>query len=317
MILAAAVLLTQAPVRARDPWVFRATFEDRPRQLIIALGSVGSQKPLWMAFNPSTCAVRKVWRGQVDLRGKVYDFSQENSRAQGDILAELDEELLSMPRAAIDGWSTDGVRVEDGWRFEKDGATVTSPYINYNGFLTRYASFDEFGNKGRISIQMKTQDGKVSQDFQSSGSGLGANTWQWNYKELQPMNQPHRFVISAAKAEDGKRVRNFRVFGDPIVWRGTLDPVPAQFLGYRVNGTKSVTIRLNIGGAEIDWTPEATADGWTETFTVRQCPASGLLYRRSKGKAFHEPKLGSTLMEDEVGTLRFKQDGTYSLRWEG
>jgi len=321
MVLAAAVLLAQAsiaqaPVRARDPWVFRATFEDRPRQLIVSLGSIGKEKPLWVAFNPSTCAVRKVWRGQVDFRGKVYDFSQENSRAQGDVLVELREELQAMPTDSHPDWSATGMRIDQGWRFERDGAMVLAPPIRSDGYLTRYASFDEFGNRGRIQFRIVDANGKSVQEFQSSGSGLGPNSWQWNYKELQPIAVPHRFEISVPKAEDGKRIRNFRVFGDPFVWFRGAEPAEVDYRGYRVDGKESVTVMMNIGGVDVTWRPEAVDGGWTETFTLANVPPEGLRYVRSDGNGTVSAAADARILAD-TGEIRFTRDGTYTFRVEG
>src|SRR5688500_19227121 len=125
--LVAVVCLTQgqAPIvplprpgrdgRGRDPWVFRSVFEDRTRMVLLA-----PAPNWWMAFNPETCAMHKVWRGKMDYRGKVWDFSQENSRADGRIYFGSPSEIWRLPNGGQipAGWKADGVVSQPGgWLF--------------------------------------------------------------------------------------------------------------------------------------------------------------------------------------------------------
>ncbi|MEL7240591.1 MAG: hypothetical protein AAGK78_17165, partial [Planctomycetota bacterium] len=54
--------------RGRDPWVFRCTLDGRPRVIVVALG-----QDLWAAYDATTCNVYKVWSGDINLTGSVYD----------------------------------------------------------------------------------------------------------------------------------------------------------------------------------------------------------------------------------------------------
>lgn len=56
------------PTHDRDPWVFRCVLDDNPRMLIISLGD-----HWWMAFDTVHCSIYKVWKGEIELTGAVYD----------------------------------------------------------------------------------------------------------------------------------------------------------------------------------------------------------------------------------------------------
>lgn len=56
------------PAPDRDPWVFRCVLDDNPRMLIISLGD-----GWWMAFDTVHCSIYKLWHGEIELTGAVYD----------------------------------------------------------------------------------------------------------------------------------------------------------------------------------------------------------------------------------------------------
>lgn len=56
------------PAHDRDPWVFRCVLDDNARMLIISLGD-----GWWMAFDTVHCGVYKLWQGEIELTGAVYD----------------------------------------------------------------------------------------------------------------------------------------------------------------------------------------------------------------------------------------------------
>lgn len=288
MLTAVAIFMSvaQTPVRPRDPWVFRAIFEDRPRQLIIGLGSWATEPPLWIAFNPETGIARKVWRGQVDLRGKVHDFSQENSRPIGTILESANEDLGALPNKIESGdWKTTGLNFDDGWRFAP-GAKIESPLIDPGDAQKVYVSFDEFGNKGRLLFRVLRPNGEVVQYFNSSSSGLGDNSWQWNYKLLEPTGGPFRLEVSQADDKEQKRIRNLKVFCDPPGWYLDGKPAKVRFRGYSTSTIgNTVAVLMEIEGAgEVGWIPELTHGGWSETFTAYDLPPGAKLeWRRRPG----------------------------------
>ena len=133
MLLSAICILAQAlapsgggqgPERGRDPWVFRAVFEDRTGMALVALDA-----DRFLAVNPHTCWTYKAWRGPVELRGKVWDFSQDNARARGDVLCAAPTTILALEPGpdASGGWTFDRVAwADDAWVFEGAGASQHS-----------------------------------------------------------------------------------------------------------------------------------------------------------------------------------------------
>lgn len=321
MLCAACLLIPpgQVVARPRDPWVFRAVFEDRPRQLIIGLGAPGRESPLWMVFHPETGAPRKVWRGQVDLRGKVYDFSQQNSRAEGKVLYAAPDELLTLPTGGNPGpgWRAEGATYDAGWRFPTSTSRLVSPEISNASWQRTYIAFDEYGDQGRLEIQLLDARGKVVEWFQSSNTVLGPNVWQWNYKQIQTHASPFRISAGPAAGSKDKRFRNLRVFGDFPAWFVGDNPAAVHFLGYNVDGTKSVSVRTRVGEAEIAWSPEITAGGWTETLTLSgRIPPGGLVWRRNQVGQPVDLEPGNH-SRSPTAALRFTAAGTYKLTFRG
>ncbi len=60
---------TQVPLRGRDPFVFRAVLDERPRMLVLAL-----RPDFWVAYDAERAALYKVWEGGVNFTGAVYDW---------------------------------------------------------------------------------------------------------------------------------------------------------------------------------------------------------------------------------------------------
>jgi len=53
--------------RPLSPWAFRSVLDQQPRMLTLAL-----HDDVWAAYNTQTCALYKVWKGNVNLDGAVY-----------------------------------------------------------------------------------------------------------------------------------------------------------------------------------------------------------------------------------------------------
>ena len=53
--------------RPLSPWVFRSVLDQQPRMITLAL-----HDDVWAAYNTQTCALYKVWKGNVNLDGAVY-----------------------------------------------------------------------------------------------------------------------------------------------------------------------------------------------------------------------------------------------------
>ncbi len=250
--------------------VFRAVFEDRPRQLIILLPTAKKDESVGFVFHPDIGTIRKVWIGATDYRGKVYDFSQNNSRSEGKVVWEAKSECLRLPDTEQSGWVSKGVRFEKGWKFAEDGAWMESPVFRYEGLQTAYVGFDELSQSARFQISLIDPSGKVGTSF---GSSMAQDSgWQWNFKKIPVLAGDWRLRISADKATDGKSLRNLRVFGDFAAWKitqgGETKTASVRMKGYRVNHG-AVTVTVDVGGALVDWTPSANSNNWTESFEVK------------------------------------------------
>ncbi len=69
-------MLISSESRFPTATVKRTDFADRPDMVLVDL-----HNGAFALFNPRTFAIDLVWRGTVDWRGKVFNFSQETSQA--------------------------------------------------------------------------------------------------------------------------------------------------------------------------------------------------------------------------------------------
>ncbi|MEQ1934897.1 MAG: hypothetical protein ABL962_13640 [Fimbriimonadaceae bacterium] len=247
--------------RGRDPWVFRCIFEDRTRMLIFALGD-----NLWMAFNPETCGVYKVWRGDIDFRGKVWDFSQDNSRSVGAVLYQAPNMILP----ATADWTPFGVaKVDDVWQFPTSGYLL-SPVFDTSGWQRVFFAFDETGRRSRFRVDL-SGGGLGKQWFESATHVESEKDWQWNFKRLEFTSVKTQIKVSG---DSGKTLRNPRVYGDRPVWHSAIGkPLTVRFRGYElVRQTKGVIVRFDVtldgGDAKMEFVPELAKDGWKETWRL-------------------------------------------------
>lgn len=250
--------------RGRDPWVFRCIFEDRTRMLIFALGN-----NLWMAFNPETCGVYKVWRGDIDFRGKVWDFSQENSRSIGETLYQAPNMIL--PASA--DWTPYGVaKVDNIWQFPTNG-DLRSPVFDTQGWQRIFFAFDETGRRNRFRVDLL--DGGVSRQwFESATHVESEKGWQWNFKRLEFTSEKTQIKISGG---DGKNLKNMRVYGDRPVWFSPSGaPLSTRFKGYElIKQTKGVVVRFDVASGSgkptaMEFRPEKHKAGWSENWRALQ-----------------------------------------------
>lgn len=278
--------------RGRDPWVFRALFEDRTRMLLIAAGD-----DWWFAFNPDIGGWHRVWQGSVDFRGKVWDFSQDNSRATGETILAPPDELLSLREEvfgvdALD-WQFDRVIYQDGgWRFDGANASITSPDIDLTGWLRLYLAFDERSRSGPIRVEVldaSNDELVIAQWFDSTMHGSSDTDWQWNFKRITPQLESARIRFVQREAKHSKSVRAIRLFGDRAAWftevrrdNGDTEltmPEPV-FRGYQlINQTEAVVLEYDLllpDGRKIALAHRADrrkgAPGVEETIIVRDKP---------------------------------------------
>lgn len=103
--------------RGRDPWVFRCVLDDRPRVIVVALS-----KDLWCAYDAANCSLLKVWRGDIDLTGSVYDTRHgPQPRACGTIV--VDAAAVAPPTLQLADGSSRRLQYE-GYRFERDSLVL-------------------------------------------------------------------------------------------------------------------------------------------------------------------------------------------------
>lgn len=285
-------------VQDQHPSVFRAVFEDRPRQLIVVLGRK-TPKPVGFIIHPDLGGVRKVWEGTIDYRGKVYDFSQNNSRAEGRTLWEAPERVLEMPADGA-GWTMKQVSAKDGgWEFDGTDASLTSPTFRTDVLQTAYVGFDEIGTKTRFTISLLDASGKVVSEFGSSTAQ--DNGWQWNFKRLPSLNGPLTMKVTQKDGSAKKRIRNLRVFGDRPIWfDGSGQPVPSQLVGYSIDGPDKVRVEFRVGKAKVVWIPSASARAWTESYVVSGHDSGESLRLRRSNTSQEDVSIGNG-----VRTLRY------------
>lgn len=159
---------------------------------------------LWMAFNPDTGAVHKVWDGDMDFRGKVWDFSQDNSRPKGTPLYEAPDamELTMVDPPA--GNSSKG--------YHPIEATFDS-----TGWQRVFLAFDETSRKARFMVTVFGPQGQKQQWFESATSVDSDTSFQWNFKQIQVPQGQHRLTIEDP-LKGGKKIRDLRLFGDRAAW---------------------------------------------------------------------------------------------------
>lgn len=256
--------------RGRDPWVFRALFDDRSRMVLIA-----PKNDFWMVFNPDTCSMHRIWKGDVDFRGKVWDFSQDSSRAKGTMLFEAPNIILGASDITHAGWTADRVTaVQDGWKFEGDGAKV-SLSVDTRGWQRIFAAFDEKSRKGRFRVNVVNEPtGKLAQWFESTTSVDSETNWQWNFKQIIVPEGQYRISIIQQKASDQKLLRAFRIFGDKAAWfDASGNKLMVSWKGYElIKKTKGVLLKYELilkDGKRVNVVhqPEVTTTGWKEVLT--------------------------------------------------
>lgn len=278
--------------RGRDPWVFRALFEDRTRMVLIAAGD-----GWWFAFNPDIAGWHRIWRGEVDFRGKVWDFSQDNSRATGETILAPPDELLALREEvfgvdALD-WRFERVTYHDGgWRFDGADASITSPEVDLTGWDRLYLAFDERSRRGPVRVEVLDVSGEepsIAQWFDSTTHGTSETDWQWNFKLITPRPGAARIRFVQREARFNKAVRDIRLFGDRPAWYveveqgdGAIDLIAPEpiFRGYElINGTEGVVLEYDLrlpDGRTVSLAHRADrrADGTgiDETITVRERP---------------------------------------------
>ncbi|MBL9141792.1 MAG: hypothetical protein JNK53_07995 [Phycisphaerae bacterium] len=224
--------------------VHRASFEDRPGMLLADLG-----QGWWAAFNPRTCAIDMVWRGDVDWRGKVYDFSQGNSQARGSVALTRMDPIAAMEAAVL---------TDEGPRNRLTG-------LDLSDFRTAYIAFDE-QRRSPVRCELVEHTGGVREvllSFESSTSHTSETEWMWNFKQVPRAvcDRARHASLGMASRAATKPIRNLRVYGERIAWRGAAGaPLPAEWGGYSL-ASGELTLRFTVDGAPVELRVAALADG--------------------------------------------------------
>jgi hypothetical protein len=297
--------------RGRDPWVFRAIFEDRTRMVILA-----PAPNWWMAFNPETGAMHKVWRGKMDFRGKVWDFSQDNSRASGRIYLSSPSEIwrLGDDGKLPAGWTAKGVAFQNGsWNFGSN-ASLKAPQTDASGWHRVFLAFDETSRKSRFRVTISDDQAETGlQWFDSATSVNSENDWQWNFKRIE---RPSARMVVKIDSPTPKRLRGLRLYGDRPSWfDGNGKELTVFWDGYElVNQTRAAKIHLRLRWpsgrvAHIVHQPELTPTGWREDWTVTGIPKGETVTMRREGLSDAVQVDAATFYTP--GVFRFAKDGVY------
>lgn len=195
----------------------------------------------WIAFNPKTCSIQKVWEGEVEWRGKVFDFSQDNSRSKGKTLFAMPDRIADLGRG---DWNLQGGKLEKGVvTFQSDNASIATPPLNSVDYRNIYVAFDETSKVAPFRVDV-VDAGKVTEWFDSATHGSSETDFQWNYKEIWPEHNGCVVRFTSPKMS-AKKLRSARVFGDYDCWTSTDGKVELDWRGYRfINGV--VELRYNV-----------------------------------------------------------------------
>ncbi len=267
--------------------------------------SVVAPGEVFVAFNPGTCAVQKVWRGGMNFRGKVWDFSQDNcAPANAAVMyAQAVSTLVSLPDSpgATGGWTLNGLDgpsepgADQGWVFTRPDSSLISPEFDAAGWQRVMVAFDETQRNGPFRVDVSDDGGTtwVAKSFFSTTHGSSDEDWQFDFKLVERPGPRMRVRWTLGPHAADKRIRRVHVFGDRLPWRiaeGTrivtptpiwrgyerhdgsaAGPVCTLMFDLRLNDGRAVSVRQSIGSAADN--PSAVV----EEFQVTGLPAQSTL----------------------------------------
>lgn len=225
LVLCALMAAANAPA---PPAVHRAAFRDRAAMVLIDAGNGA-----WAAFNPRTAGIDVMWRGDVDWRGKVFDFSQDSSRPRGTIIVDR-----TAPIASHDGMTL------------APGESLTLP-IPENGASAWHALLVAFDEQVRqpVEVRVVDRDGSERLRFESSTSVSSEREWQWNFKSVRGPALPATLAFTN-RGTSPKPLRNIRIEGERAAWTdraGT--PLEVTWRGYSPQAD-GVILRFDLRAAD-------------------------------------------------------------------
>ena len=180
----------------RAPAVHRAAFRDRAAMVLVDAGN-----GCWAAFNPRTASFDLVWRGEVDWRGKVFDFSQETSRPKGEVLLDRMSPIATIPDVVLAPGQTVAMRTRG-----------TRSDLWYSLLI----AFDE-QVRTPVTVRAVEADGTERVRFSSCTSVSGDAEWQWNFKALRGLALPAA-IEWTNEGTAPKPLRNLRLEGEQVTW---------------------------------------------------------------------------------------------------
>ena len=293
------------PVRGRDPWVFRMILENKTRMTVAAL-----RNDLWVAYNPANGTLFKAWSGGINYRGKVYDFSQENSTTQGTVYYQGRNMILRVPSTTSipAGWTASGVTTgANVWTFTGgNGATMTSPLID----LTRYDNpiflfYETNGNPLRVQWSNDGGSTWTAQEYNSTRPGVNP---QENQKLIVASGSSVRMRF-LQQGNYNKTINNISLFGDYRAWSATQNgsaiPVTVDWRGYATQSSEpgenppnvgSVTLKYDVvlqGGTRVsilEKPEQLPGAALTRQLTVADLPADTVLSLQLDGTGYQEAR---------------------------
>ena len=184
---------TTQPVHDRDPWIFRCVLDGNARMVVVSLGD-----HYWAAYDAEHCALAKVWRGDVELTGAVYDMRHgPQPKAKGKIL--LDRSAAT---------SRPGPQIVTDWKKDPDGqgfsfTNMPDPAVG-DGFT--YRGYSQ--RNGVATFHFEHQDPRYDGDKQlridetptiavnADGTAILRRTIQVTFAETnRPMALPVRITL--------------------------------------------------------------------------------------------------------------------------
>ena len=208
--------------------VRRSSFADRPDMVLLDSGAGGHA-----VFNPRTGSIDMAWRGSVDRRGKVFDFSQETSRAS----AEDAKRDILVDRLAPEVIAQAIVLDQSAPRFE---AT-----FSLAGTADAWIWFEELG---RTPVRVDLFDAKTQTNigwFESACHATSETEWQWNLKRLPRTTGEVRAVITSIRMP--KQVRALKILRENVAWtdeHGT--PCSVRWRGFEHLDSSTTVLRFDL-----------------------------------------------------------------------
>jgi hypothetical protein len=244
-LLASALVLQAGALPATaPPAVHRAAFRDRAAMVLVDAGN-----DTWAAFNPRTAGFDLVWRGDVDWRGKVFDFSQETSRPRGEVIMDR-----TAPIAVHES-----VTIAPGASFSLAcPADAATPPLAWHALLV---AFDEQVRQP-VEVRVLEADGTERMRFQSSTNVSSDREWQWNFKSMPGPALPATLVFTN-RGTLPKPLRNIRLEGERVAWSDRAGaPLEVTWRGYEPQA-EGVVLRFDL----------RATDGTTAAIEQRVVPA--------------------------------------------